>query len=60
VGGWRAIVRNHGTIGVMTSTFRDIPGGVRRFLVYAFLVLALIGTGRDATSGVMHGSPKGR
>jgi hypothetical protein len=29
----------------MTSTFRDIPGGVRRFLVYAFLVLALIGTG---------------
>jgi hypothetical protein len=27
----------------MISTFREMPGGVRLFLAYAFLILALIG-----------------
>jgi uncharacterized membrane protein YfcA len=34
---------DRGTIGVMISTFREMPGGVRLFLAYAFLILALIG-----------------
>jgi hypothetical protein len=55
VRGRRATAHSHGTIGVMTSTFRDMPGGVRPFLVYPLLILALIGVSLPALVNIATG-----